>query len=113
MHPTYLYHPTEAPTGRKFTDEAAYAALGPDWVDTPTKFPTIPVEDTGKSGAKQTTGNADVDAVRAANLKNAVPLINAITDEATLATITETDARAGVKNAVAARLAALKPKEPV
>ena len=39
MYATFRYHPIEAPTGRKFTDDAAFAALGPDWVDTPAKFP--------------------------------------------------------------------------
>lgn len=41
FYPTCRYHPTEAPLGRKFTDEAAFDALGPDWVDTPTKFPEV------------------------------------------------------------------------
>ena len=41
MDPIYYYHPTEAPTGRRFTDEAEVAALGPEWVDTPTNFPLI------------------------------------------------------------------------
>lgn len=27
--------------GRKFTDQAIVDALGPDWVDTPAKFPAI------------------------------------------------------------------------
>ena len=46
MYPTFRYHPTEAPTGRKFTDDAEFAALGPEWVDTPAKFPAPePVSD--------------------------------------------------------------------
>lgn len=39
FEPTFWYHPTEAPLGRKFTDEAECVGLGPEWVDTPTKFP--------------------------------------------------------------------------
>ena len=39
--PTMAYHPREAPTGRKFTDEAAYLdAIRAGWVDTPAKFPS-------------------------------------------------------------------------
>lgn len=41
--PIVLYHATRAPRGQKFTVEAEVAALGADWVDTPTKFvPTAP-----------------------------------------------------------------------
>lgn len=39
MFPRFRYHPTEAPQGKKFTDEAEFHALGPEWVDTPAKFP--------------------------------------------------------------------------
>ena len=42
-YPSFSYHPTEAPKGRKFTNEAEYTALGPAWVDTPTKFPVLNV----------------------------------------------------------------------
>ena len=50
--PIVFYHQTLAPTGKKFTVEAEVAGLGPDWVDTPTKF--VPVEpetpeDTGEN----------------------------------------------------------------
>lgn len=42
---TVMYHPTEAPTGRLFTDEAEFNALGPEWFDTPAKFPpTAPID---------------------------------------------------------------------
>lgn len=44
MYPTCRYHPTEAPLGRIFTDQAAMDALGPAWVDTPAKFSTVTVE---------------------------------------------------------------------
>ena len=36
---TFRYHQTLAPQGQRFTDEAEFNALGPEWVDTPTKFP--------------------------------------------------------------------------
>lgn len=36
---TFMYHPTIAPEGRIFADEEAFHALGPEWVDTPAKFP--------------------------------------------------------------------------
>ena len=36
---TFMYHPTLAPNGQKFTTEAAVLALSADWVDTPAKFP--------------------------------------------------------------------------
>lgn len=36
--PTFRYHPTLAPEGKKFTDEAEFAELGPEWVDTPAKL---------------------------------------------------------------------------
>ena len=39
MYPTFRYHPTLAPEGRKFTDEAEFNDLGPEWVDTPAKLP--------------------------------------------------------------------------
>lgn len=39
MYPTCRYHPTLAPKGALFTDEAAFAALSEEWVDTPAKFP--------------------------------------------------------------------------
>ena len=37
----WWYHPTEAPTGRLFDTAAEQDALGPDWVDTPAKFPVV------------------------------------------------------------------------
>ena len=43
MYPTFRYHPTLAPEGKKFTNQADYDALGPEWVDTPAKFPLDPV----------------------------------------------------------------------
>lgn len=49
MYPTYRYHPTLAPNGIKFTDEDEFNALGPDWVDTPAKFPPITAGLTGES----------------------------------------------------------------
>ena len=39
FYATFRYHPKLAPEGRKFTDEEAFNALGPEWVDTPAKFP--------------------------------------------------------------------------
>lgn len=39
MVPTFMYHPTIAPKGKKFTDDEAFAALSDEWVDTPAKFP--------------------------------------------------------------------------
>ena len=39
MYPTFRYHPTKAPHGRRFTDEAEFNALSEEWVDTPAKFP--------------------------------------------------------------------------
>lgn len=54
FYPTYRYHQTEAPAGRKFTDEAAFNALGPDWVDTPAKFPEPePVEEPADTSTKR------------------------------------------------------------
>jgi hypothetical protein len=44
MYPTYRYHPTLAPNGRKFTDQAELDALSDEWVDTPTKFPSADAE---------------------------------------------------------------------
>mgnify|MGYP001574855342 CR=1 FL=1 len=42
MFACFLYHQTEAPTGRKFTSEADYErAVADGWVDTPTKFPVL------------------------------------------------------------------------
>lgn len=38
MYPTFRFHATEAPQGKRFTDEAELDALGPEWVDTPAKF---------------------------------------------------------------------------
>lgn len=38
MFPTFRYHPTLAPKGIKFTDEATFLALSDEWVDTPAKF---------------------------------------------------------------------------
>jgi len=43
FYPTFRYHPVEAPAGRKFTDEAEFASLGPEWVDTPDKFPAAEI----------------------------------------------------------------------
>lgn len=52
--PTFCYHPTDAPMGRKFTDQAVVDALGPDWVDTPAKFQTHNVPaDQEKTGEYQ------------------------------------------------------------
>lgn len=31
-YPTCRYHPTEAPKGRKFTNEAEFNALSAEWV---------------------------------------------------------------------------------
>lgn len=56
FYPTFRYAP-QAPDGIKFTDEASFAALGPEWVDSPAKLPP-PVEpsavseDTPKKGRK-------------------------------------------------------------
>jgi hypothetical protein len=50
MHPTFLYHPTLAPSGRKFVDEATLNALGDGWVDTPTKFPPPEPQPPAKPG---------------------------------------------------------------
>lgn len=41
MYPTFMFHPTLAPEGRKFTDEAELHALSDEWVDTPTKCQPI------------------------------------------------------------------------
>ena len=41
MYATFRYHPVLAPEGRKFTDDAKFDALGPEWVDTPAKFPVV------------------------------------------------------------------------
>ena len=41
MYPTFRYAP-HAPAGVKFTDRATFEALGPEWVDTPTKLPPVP-----------------------------------------------------------------------
>ena len=37
--PIFLYHPIEAPAGKKFTSQADLDGLSEAWVDTPTKFP--------------------------------------------------------------------------
>ena len=49
FYPTFKYHPTEAPQGKRFTDEAEFAALSAEWVDTPAKFaapedPPVPAD---------------------------------------------------------------------
>jgi hypothetical protein len=37
--PKYLYHHKHAPDGRVFNTPEETQALGPGWVDSPTKFP--------------------------------------------------------------------------
>ena len=46
--PTFRYSP-EVPQGRKFTDEAEFNALGPEWVDTPAKLVPSEAEKTGEN----------------------------------------------------------------
>lgn len=48
FYPIFRYHQTEAPLGKKFTDEAEFNALSADWVDTPAKFAPVEAETTGE-----------------------------------------------------------------
>ncbi len=39
--PSFRYHATEAPAGKLFKTLDELDALGPEWVDTPAKFPAV------------------------------------------------------------------------
>lgn len=52
FYPTFRYHQTLAPEGKRFTDEVEFGALGPGWVDTPAKFVQAEPEPSGDQPEK-------------------------------------------------------------
>lgn len=49
--PSFRYHPTDAPAGKLFQTHDELDALGPEWVDTPAKFPAVEAADAPEPAA--------------------------------------------------------------